>query len=88
MMAQSWPDNRRFRSAANCGTIGPSFKGGPEQGRQARRFFSQLVGGGDDAEAASAEAVEYKGYAIRPACRREGAQWLTVGIISKSSTTA
>jgi hypothetical protein len=30
------------------------------------------------------EAVEYKGYVIRPAARREGAQWLTVGMISKT----
>ena len=28
--------------------------------------------------------VEYKGYVIRPAARREGSQWLTVGVISKA----
>lgn len=27
--------------------------------------------------------VDYKGYRIRPASRREGSQWLTVGVISK-----
>jgi hypothetical protein len=32
----------------------------------------------------SGETVEYKGYTIRPAARREGAQWLTVGVISKA----
>ena len=31
----------------------------------------------------SGPAVEYKGYTIRPASRREGSQWLTVGVISK-----
>ena len=27
--------------------------------------------------------VTYKGYAIRPAARRQGSQWLTVGVITK-----
>ena len=30
------------------------------------------------------KTVEYKGYMIRPAARREGSQWLTVGVISKA----
>lgn len=39
-----------------------------------------------DKEAADQEpgpAVEYKGYAIRPAPRREGSRWLTAGLITK-----
>ena len=48
-------------------------------------FFSRLAGsgGGDAAEAEIGEEVEYKGYGIRPAPRREGSEWLTAGIISK-----
>ena len=52
-------------------------------------LFSKILGrlsGGEGTEgpaAASAEAVEYQGYAIRPACRQEGGQWLTAGVISK-----
>ena len=51
-------------------------------------LFSKILGrlsGGEGAEGpvASAEAVEYQGYAIRPACRQEGGQWLTAGVISK-----
>ena len=56
-------------------------------GNKLGNFFRQLVGGGGDAdEGASSDApsTEYKGYAIRPACRREGSQWLTVGVISKT----
>ncbi|MGF1610705.1 MAG: HlyU family transcriptional regulator [Kiloniellales bacterium] len=29
------------------------------------------------------EAVDYKGFSIRPAPRREGSQWLTAGVITK-----
>ena len=48
-------------------------------------FLRGLVGGGgeDSAPAPSASAVDYKGYSIRPASRKEGAQWLTVGFIVK-----
>ncbi len=31
----------------------------------------------------SERAVTYKGYAIRPTPRRQGSQWLTVGVITK-----
>ena len=31
----------------------------------------------------SGKTVEHKGYTIRPAARREGSQWLTVGVITK-----
>jgi hypothetical protein len=31
----------------------------------------------------SENAVDYKGYMIRPTCRRQGSQWLTAGVISK-----
>ncbi len=30
-----------------------------------------------------AEAVDYKGYKIRPTSRQEGSQWRTAGLISK-----
>lgn len=47
-------------------------------------MFGRLMG--SDAAAGSgtqAESFEYKGFTIRPACRRDGGQWLTVGIIAK-----
>ncbi len=31
----------------------------------------------------SQEAVDYEGYKIRPASRRQGSQWLTAGVITK-----
>ncbi len=48
-------------------------------------FLRGLVGGSgrDSAPQASASTVDYKGYSIRPASRKEGAQWLTVGFIVK-----
>ena len=46
-------------------------------------FFSKLFGGSDGEAAPSAEAIEYKGYTIQPAARRQGGQWLTAGIIRK-----
>lgn len=48
-------------------------------------FLRGLVGGKEsDAPSLSTEnAVEYKGFMIHPAARREGAQWLTVGVITK-----
>jgi hypothetical protein len=48
-------------------------------------ILSRLLGSGAAAASgvADAEAVEYKGYKIRPACRRDGGQWLTVGVIAK-----
>lgn len=39
--------------------------------------------GKDAADQESGSVVAYKGYAIRPACRRQGSQWLTVGVITK-----
>ena len=47
------------------------------------KILGRLSGGGDASGEAPGEAVEYEGYAIRPACRQEGAQWLTAGVISK-----
>ncbi len=50
-------------------------------------FLRRLTGGGggeDDAvPAPSGPAVPYQGYAIHPAPRRQGAQWLTAGLITK-----
>lgn len=49
-------------------------------------FLRRLTGGGgaDDAAAAPlGPAVEYNGYTIQPAPRRERGQWLTAGVISK-----
>lgn len=31
----------------------------------------------------SEQAVEYMGYMIRPAARRQGSQWVTAGVITK-----
>ena len=52
-------------------------------------FLRRLTGGGGgDGEAAAAPlgpAVEYSGYSIQPAPRREHGHWLTAGVISKDS---
>jgi hypothetical protein len=42
-------------------------------------------GGGEDASAAAGPAVEYNGYTIQPAPRRQRGQWLTAGVISKET---
>lgn len=48
-------------------------------------IFRNLMGSGDGQAAGPARgpAVEHEGYKIHPASRREGSQWLTVGVISK-----
>ena len=47
-------------------------------------FLRGMLGGGPPPEPAEPEAAtEYKGFAIRPAPRREGSGWLTAGIITK-----
>lgn len=48
-------------------------------------FFRSFVAPkeGSDSAAPSADAVEHEGYRIQPAARREGGQWLTVGVIYK-----
>ncbi len=49
-------------------------------------FLRRLTGGGGDDDAVAAPlgpAVEYNGYTIQPAPRRERGQWLTAGVISK-----
>lgn len=48
------------------------------------KLFRGLFSGGADAGTGkTAAATEYEGYSIRPAPRRQGAQWLTAGTISK-----
>ncbi len=49
-------------------------------------FLRRLTGGeaaDDAAPAPSGPAVEYEGYAIHAVPRRQGAQWLTAGLITK-----
>ncbi len=49
-------------------------------------LLRRLTGGGDSAESAPGArgpVVEYQGYAIHPAPRRQGSQWLTAGLITK-----
>ena len=48
-------------------------------------FLRQLFArkGEDATDRESEGAVDYKGYTIRPNPRREGAQWLTSGVITK-----
>ena len=49
-------------------------------------FLRRLIGGGgEDAGTAAplGPAVEYNGYTIQPAPRRDRGQWLTAGVISK-----
>ncbi|GIK99575.1 MAG: transcriptional activator HlyU [Alphaproteobacteria bacterium] len=51
-------------------------------------FFSKLFGRSDDDSAESDNkdgATEYHGYMIRPAPRKQGAQWLLAGVITKQS---
>ena len=47
-----------------------------------RNLFGAGAPGAGDQDAAN--TVEYNGYLIRPAARRQGSQWLTVGVISKA----
>ena len=48
------------------------------------KLLRALVGGGEAKEAAAAgPAFEYQGYTIRATPRRQGSQWLTVGVIAK-----
>ncbi len=48
-------------------------------------FWRRLTGGGGDdaAPAPLGPEVEYNGYTIQPAPRRERGQWLTAGVISR-----
>ncbi len=51
-------------------------------------FWRRLTGGGGDDDAVAAPlgpSVEYNGYTIQPAPRRERGQWLTAGVISKDT---
>ncbi len=49
-------------------------------------FLRNLFGAGAASEGPqdAGTTVDYKGYTIRPASRRQGSQWLTVGVISKT----
>lgn len=47
------------------------------------KLFGRLGGSEGSAAPELGEAVEYNGYTIRPACRQEGSQWLTAGVIAK-----
>ena len=48
-------------------------------------FLRRLMGlkSRETADRDSGDIIEYKGYVIRPASRRQGAQWLTAGVITK-----
>ncbi len=49
-------------------------------------LFRRLTGGGqghDGAPQARGPAVEYNGFTIQAAPRRQGSQWLTAGVINK-----
>lgn len=54
-------------------------------GSKLTQLLRRLVGaerkGGPDASAG--QAVDYEGYTIHPAPRREGSRWLTAGVITK-----
>lgn len=48
-------------------------------------IFGRLVGRRtEEAPSEAGPAVDYKGYTIRPAPRRQGSQWLTAGAIAKA----
>jgi hypothetical protein len=46
-------------------------------------IFRKLVGAGDE-EQVLGEVVEYQGFQIRPAPKKQGGQFYTAGVISKS----
>ncbi len=50
-----------------------------------KNLFSRFRGGRPDVAEAPAEAVEYKGYRIRPAPFRDGGQFQTAGTIEKDT---
>lgn len=54
-------------------------------GSKLTSFLGRLMGSGETGAAPQEieEAVAYKGYTIRPACRQEGSQWITAGVIAK-----
>ncbi len=54
-------------------------------GSKLASFLGRLMGSGEATAAPQEieEAVAYEGYSIRPACRREGSQWITAGVIAK-----
>ena len=50
-----------------------------------KTLFARLRGGDPAAAEAPSEAVEYKGYRIRPAPFRDGSQFQTAGTIEKDT---
>jgi hypothetical protein len=67
-----------------------SRKEGLAMGSKLGGFFRGLMGSGGSGDTGGAsdaptrgEAAEYNGYSIAPACRKQGSQWLTAGVISK-----
>ena len=46
-------------------------------------FWKKLFGGGGAQEEAAGEAVEHKGFLIRPTPFTEGGQYQTCGVVSK-----
>ena len=54
----------------------------PGIGETLRRLVSSKAP--DAAKDEAEEPVAYKGYLIRPAPQREGSQWLTAGVITKT----
>ena len=47
-------------------------------------FLKGLFAGGDDDDGPLGDPVEYNGYTIRAAPRREGSRWLTAGVVEKT----
>lgn len=66
---------------------GRSVAGTNQHGNGIMGIFSKLFGSGSTADAAAGSgdegAVEYNGYSIRPAPRRQGSAWLLAGVIAK-----
>jgi hypothetical protein len=64
----------------------PNLPEGCEMNSRLTDLLRNLFGAGSPGESRqeTGTTVDYKGYTIRPASRREGSQWLTVGVISKA----
>ena len=46
-------------------------------------FFDKLMGKGQSSPKVTAESVEYNGFKIQPAPRKQGNSYVTAGVISK-----
>ncbi|MFQ6016987.1 MAG: HlyU family transcriptional regulator [Kiloniellaceae bacterium] len=76
--------SRRCRCPAYL-PVAAGFLEGCDMGSRFTEFLRRLMAPKkkETSHQESKSGVEYEGYTIRPASRREGAQWLTAGVITK-----